>query len=515
MSSAGHIALRGVRVHNLKSIDLDIPHRKLIVLCGLSGSGKSSLALDTLYAEGQRRYIESFSAYTRQFLQRLEKPEAERIDGIPPAIAVTSKNTSRSSRSTVGTATETSDYLRLLFAKIGHVFCLQVRPARCAATAPQSAAETSGRPAAGHALHDRLPLRVAGSRRQLEQLAGRIARRRLCAGDRRRAVGESGCDGGSWQSQRPSPPAPVAKGRAEFDAASPCPSPLAPRPHLRRRRSARGRQRQRQPAARFAGNGLHQGARAVLCVRGRGDEQLLSERSMAPSRRHRHLPEARAVRIPRPSPLAPRPCPHRRPAVAADGLQHAIGLRGLRHRVSAAGAAAVQFQQSAGGVSRVRRFWQRHRHRHGPGRARPEQVAPRRGDCAVEHAGLRPRVEGVAGAGRATTTCRWTCRSASLTERQSGLDPARRAGAEVRRAGGLLRLAGAAEVQDAHPRVPQPLAELPALSGLRRHAAAARGPGRADRRQEHRRDLRHEGPRRRRLLPQPANCPTGSGRSAA
>ena len=125
MTTAGHIALRGVRVHNLKSIDLDIPHQKLIVLCGLSGSGKSSLALDTLYAEGQRRYIESFSAYTRQFLQRLEKPDADRIDGIPPAIAVTSKNASRSSRSTVGTATETSDYLRLLMAKIGRVFCLK------------------------------------------------------------------------------------------------------------------------------------------------------------------------------------------------------------------------------------------------------------------------------------------------------------------------------------------------------------------------------------------------------
>ena len=140
MSSTGHIALRGVRVHNLKSIDLDIPRQKLIVLCGLSGSGKSSLALDTLYAEGQRRYIESFSAYTRQFLQRLEKPEAERIDGIPPAIAVTSKNTSRSSRSTVGTATETSDYLRLLFSKIGHVFCDKCgREVRC--ESPQSAAE--------------------------------------------------------------------------------------------------------------------------------------------------------------------------------------------------------------------------------------------------------------------------------------------------------------------------------------------------------------------------------------
>ena len=141
VNHSGHITLRGVRVHNLKSVDLDIPHRKLIVFCGLSGSGKSSLALDTLYAEGQRRYIESFSAYTRQFLQRLEKPEAERIDGIPPAIAVTSKNGGRSSRSTVGTATETSDYLRLLFAKIGHVHCLKCgREVRC--DNPQNAAES-------------------------------------------------------------------------------------------------------------------------------------------------------------------------------------------------------------------------------------------------------------------------------------------------------------------------------------------------------------------------------------
>lgn len=123
MGVAGHISLRGVAVHNLKSIDVDIPHRKLVVFCGLSGSGKSSLALDTLYAEGQRRYIESFSAYTRQFLDRLEKPEAERIDGIPPAIAVTGGGNSRSSRSTVGTATEVADYLRLLFAKIGTVVC--------------------------------------------------------------------------------------------------------------------------------------------------------------------------------------------------------------------------------------------------------------------------------------------------------------------------------------------------------------------------------------------------------
>ncbi|HEV7223432.1 MAG TPA: excinuclease ABC subunit A, partial [Pirellulales bacterium] len=101
--SKGFITLRGVEVHNLKRVDLDLPHRRLIVFCGVSGSGKSSLAFDTLYAEGQRRYIESFSAYTRQFLERLEKPAAERIDGIPPAVAVANKSPSRSSRSTVGT----------------------------------------------------------------------------------------------------------------------------------------------------------------------------------------------------------------------------------------------------------------------------------------------------------------------------------------------------------------------------------------------------------------------------
>ena len=123
--SCRQIQLRGVSVHNLKHVDLDIPHRKLIAICGVSGSGKTSLALDTLYAEGQRRYIESFSAYTRQFLERLEKPAAERIEGIPPAIAVTYKNTSRSSRATIGTSTEIADYLRLLFAKIGRIDCLQ------------------------------------------------------------------------------------------------------------------------------------------------------------------------------------------------------------------------------------------------------------------------------------------------------------------------------------------------------------------------------------------------------
>ena len=133
------ISLRGVEVHNLKRVDLDLPYRKLIVFCGVSGSGKTSLALDTLYAEGQRRFIETFSPYTRQFLQQLDKPAADRIDGILPAVAVTQKNSVRSSRSTVGTATEIDDYLQLLVAKLGEVVCLECDcPVRT--DSPQSAA---------------------------------------------------------------------------------------------------------------------------------------------------------------------------------------------------------------------------------------------------------------------------------------------------------------------------------------------------------------------------------------
>jgi excinuclease ABC subunit A len=113
-----------VRVHNLKGIDLDLPYRKLVALTGVSGSGKSSLAFDTLYAEGQRRYIETFSAYTRQFLEKLDKPDADAIDGLPPAIAVGQGGGKRSSRSTVGTVTEVHDHLALLYARLGTIVCL-------------------------------------------------------------------------------------------------------------------------------------------------------------------------------------------------------------------------------------------------------------------------------------------------------------------------------------------------------------------------------------------------------
>ena len=117
--------VRGARVHNLKNMDFEIPHNSLTVVTGVSGSGKSSLAFDTIYAEGQRRYVESLSAYARQFLERIEKPDADSIDGIAPAVAIRQKNTTRNPRSTVGTATEIYDYLRLLFARVGRTYCLQ------------------------------------------------------------------------------------------------------------------------------------------------------------------------------------------------------------------------------------------------------------------------------------------------------------------------------------------------------------------------------------------------------
>src|SRR5690348_11633461 len=121
--STESIVVRGARVHNLKNIDFEIPHNSLTVVTGVSGSGKSSLAFDTIYAEGRRRYVESLSAYARQFLERIEKPDADLIDGIAPAVAIKQKNTSRNPRSTVATATEIYDYMRLLFARVGRTYC--------------------------------------------------------------------------------------------------------------------------------------------------------------------------------------------------------------------------------------------------------------------------------------------------------------------------------------------------------------------------------------------------------
>src|SRR5690349_11504521 len=117
------LEIRGARVHNLKNISVSLPINKLTVITGVSGSGKSSLAFDTIYAEGQRRYVESLSAYARQFLERMDKPDVDEIHGIAPAIAIRQKNSTRNPRSTVATQTEIYDYLRLLYARAGQTFC--------------------------------------------------------------------------------------------------------------------------------------------------------------------------------------------------------------------------------------------------------------------------------------------------------------------------------------------------------------------------------------------------------
>ncbi|MBR1696032.1 MAG: excinuclease ABC subunit UvrA, partial [Selenomonas sp.] len=117
------IKIKGARAHNLKNINVDIPRDKLVVVTGLSGSGKSSLAFDTVYAEGQRRYVESLSSYARQFLGQMDKPDVDNIDGLSPAISIDQKTTSHNPRSTVGTVTEIYDYLRLLFARAGRPHC--------------------------------------------------------------------------------------------------------------------------------------------------------------------------------------------------------------------------------------------------------------------------------------------------------------------------------------------------------------------------------------------------------
>src|SRR3954447_26816915 len=132
-----HLKIRGARTHNLKNISLELPRNRLVVITGLSGSGKSSLAFDTLYAEGQRRYVESLSAYARQFLQLMEKPDVDLIEGLSPAIAIEQKATSHNPRSTVGTVTEIHDYLRLLFARAGTPYC----PEHGAALQAQSVAQ--------------------------------------------------------------------------------------------------------------------------------------------------------------------------------------------------------------------------------------------------------------------------------------------------------------------------------------------------------------------------------------
>jgi len=145
--SSGKIIIRGAREHNLKGIDLEIPRDKLVVITGVSGSGKSSLAFDTIYAEGQRRYVESLSAYARQFLEQMDKPDVDLIEGLSPAISIEQKTTSKNPRSTVATVTEIYDYLRLLFARVGKPHCYSCGKPIASQTVQQIVDQVMARPA--------------------------------------------------------------------------------------------------------------------------------------------------------------------------------------------------------------------------------------------------------------------------------------------------------------------------------------------------------------------------------
>ena len=156
------IVIRGAREHNLKGVDVDIPRDQLVVITGLSGSGKSSLAFDTIYAEGQRRFVESLSAYARQFLDVMERPDVDYIEGLSPAISIEQKTVSHNPRSTVGTVTEIYDYLRLLFARAGNAVLLEVRWA--GAEAEHRSDHRFDLPAAGR--HARADSGAGGTRAQ-------------------------------------------------------------------------------------------------------------------------------------------------------------------------------------------------------------------------------------------------------------------------------------------------------------------------------------------------------------
>ena len=248
------IVVRGAREHNLKNIDVEIPRDKLVVITGVSGSGKSSLAFDTIYAEGQRRYVESLSAYARQFLGLMEKPDVDYIDGLSPAISIDQKGASRNPRSTVATQTEIYDYLRLLYARIGHPHCPDMRPPD---RAPDRAADRRLDPRRpGRPPHDDPRPRRQGSQGRVHQASSRTRARpasSACA---------STAPSASWTRTSSSTRTSATPSRSSSTASSAKPQPSRPRrrlppdaAHGLRRDGAAARQRHDRAAA----HGGHEG----------------------------------------------------------------------------------------------------------------------------------------------------------------------------------------------------------------------------------------------------------------
>ena len=340
-------------------------------MTGVSGSGKSSLAFDTIYAEGQRRYVESLSAYARQFLERMEKPDVDSIEGICPAIAIRQKNSIRNPRSTVGTTTEIHDYLRLLYARVGRTFCRNCGREVIRETA-EVVARRLGAPAGGHAAADRL--RHAGRRVRRHDPRSRSGR------GRRRGRGEEA-------GEEAAPPQPALPGPGRI------PSP-------RRSRRCAGRA---SAACWSTASGVARGRRCRRRFEDRATLQVIVDRHQGrrrPARRGsptRSRPRTSKAAAPRSRSSCRRCRADRRAPV-----QRAVRVPAVRHPVRGAAAAAVLVQQPVRRLPGLPRLRQHHRARHGPRRAGPVEVDPAERDRAVEQAALpRPARRAEAGGARA------------------------------------------------------------------------------------------------------------------
>ena len=331
------IVIRGARQHNLKGFDLEIPRRAITVITGPSGSGKSSLAFDTIYAEGQRRYVESLSAYARQFLERMEKPDVDFIDGLSPAVAIEQKNPTKTSRSTVGTATEIYDYLRLLWARVGHTVC------------PVCGREM--RPDTVQSVCDRLLELPGGTRfavafplRMSDEVTHDLVLENLRAqGFVRVSVGRRGL-------------APRRSGREEA------------RSDERRRRARRDR-----PPHRERRGPRPDGRRRVDGIR-RGRGRLRDPAERPPSRTtfpRRFVRHSSSVFCP------------------PSAIHGTVRVRERRHSGARAIAAAVFVQQSPRGVHDLQRVWRRARVRRGADRSLSRPLAARWSPQSVDDAALR------------------------------------------------------------------------------------------------------------------------------
>ena len=421
------IVVRGARQHNLKGFDLEIPRRAFTVVTGPSGSGKSSLAFDTIYAEGQRRYVESLSAYARQFLERMEKPDVDSIDGLSPAVAIEQKNPTKTSRSTVGTATEIYDYLRLLWARVGRTFCpdcgRELQP-----DTVQSVTDAVLALPRGHALLRRVPaaaLRRGHARRRRREpaRAGLRARQRSTA---------SSCTSTSSLIERD-------------------------RPHVR----------QRSCSSSSIGSSSADDARGRLADAvgdrvPRGRRRL--RRSSSPSRSHAA----------------------RRATGRAAALHRALRVPERRHARADADAAALLVQQSARRVPQVQRLRRDARVRRGahrplPRRARCATARSIRGRCrATTTSGARSP------SSRSAKASRWTRRGSSFRRRTRRSCCSREGRAASRASFPSSRSRGEA-VQAVHPRLPAAVPDRAGVSRLPRHEAAAGGAAGARRRPQHRR----------------------------